>query len=493
MTLMRLQAISPGSASDAALMAFDRESVRTLDGEGRLHVAMTNISKATVNPYRGNEIPNHEELGLEPDRVYHLLRDPAELEKAAPTFNGIQVLQKHVPVTAEDHQPWDVVGSTGTDAVFEPPYLKNSLSIWAASAIDSINRDERRELSCGYRYRAEMTPGIFDGMRYDGVMRDIRGNHVALVKDGRAGPDVVVGDSMENLVMKPTRFAASALFLTSAAIAPLLAMDAKLDVGAFKGLTPKNFSEKKPGLVESIRKAVDGKLAQDASLDGVIELLDAIEGTAKGGDEAATDPQVEQMEKIAAVEPPKPAGAGDAAANLGEFLKSKGMGDADIKTACDMMPKAAAADEDPEEKKREEAEKKAEADKAAKDAQMKDMVTKPAMDAAIAAAVEGATKSVRETERGIRAALADVKPWVGELPGAMAFDSAADVHRHAATMLGVPDAKTLHADALLPIIKAQPKPGARPVDVGGQRLAMDSAGAKDFSERFPGASRIGAA
>ena len=43
--------------------------------------------------------------------------------------------------------------------------------------------------------RVTMTPGVYEGERYDGVMTEITGNHVALVSDGRAGPDVVVADS----------------------------------------------------------------------------------------------------------------------------------------------------------------------------------------------------------------------------------------------------------------------------------------------------------
>jgi hypothetical protein len=39
-----------------------------------------------------------------------------------------------------------------------------------------------------------MTPGMYEGQRYDGVMRDIQGNHVALVKAGRAGSDVMAAD-----------------------------------------------------------------------------------------------------------------------------------------------------------------------------------------------------------------------------------------------------------------------------------------------------------
>lgn len=57
----------------------------------------------------------------------------------------------------------------------------------------------KRELSCGYKcdleHRSGVTkdiPGIPDGLRYDAVQRNIRGNHVALVDRGRAGGSVAL-------------------------------------------------------------------------------------------------------------------------------------------------------------------------------------------------------------------------------------------------------------------------------------------------------------
>jgi len=198
-----------GGAQDSALIAFDRESLRSKDADGRLHVKLANISKATVNPYRGDEIPEWQALGLDPGRVYYLLREPEELAKAAPTFNNLPILSKHQKVSADDHQPDLVVGTTGSSSEFVAPYLQNSLAFWAGPAIDAIEADDDskrvKELSCGYRYRADMTPGTYQGQSYDGVMRDIVGNHVALVREGRAGPDVVVADE----AMRPGwRFAA---------------------------------------------------------------------------------------------------------------------------------------------------------------------------------------------------------------------------------------------------------------------------------------------
>jgi hypothetical protein len=118
---------------------------------------------------------------------------------------------------------------------------------------------------------------------------------------------------------------------------------------------------------------------------------------------------------------------------------------------------------------------------------MKDMVTRPAMDAAI----EATKKSVRITERGIRMALDEVKPFVGEFSTKqqMAFDSADDVYRQALVMLGVDGAKDIHASALPAVLRAQPKAGAK--TRAEVRMGADEAQKSDFAKRFPGADRIG--
>lgn len=170
------------------------QSARSYDKDGRLHIAVSNISKATVNPYYGREIPYFEELGLKAEQIYYLLRAPEELAKAAPTFRNLPLLSQHIPVSADEPKKDIVVGSTGSDVEFFAPFLRCSLSVWDAEAIAGIESGEQMELSSAYHYRADMTAGEYQGQRYDGVMRDIVGNHVALVDVGRAGRDVVVAD-----------------------------------------------------------------------------------------------------------------------------------------------------------------------------------------------------------------------------------------------------------------------------------------------------------
>jgi hypothetical protein len=149
-------------------LALDRGSIRSVDeNSGHLHVSQTPISKANICPYYGAEIADFEAMGLDPNKTYKLLRDPEELEKAAKSFDGKPLLIKHRPQTAGDHDHDVVVGSV-SNPVWDAPYLKADLSVWDGNAIKAIESNAQRQLSCGYFYRADMTPGTYEGERYDG-------------------------------------------------------------------------------------------------------------------------------------------------------------------------------------------------------------------------------------------------------------------------------------------------------------------------------------
>ena len=180
-------------------LALDEPTNRWFDKDGRLHVEETNVCKACVNPYRGSEIPGWQELGLDPQRIYQMFRPPEELAKATPTINGVPLLRRHVPVSADDHQPYDVAGTVGTTARWEDPFIKNGLVIWAAKDIDGVESKKKHELSPGYHYKPAMVPGKFEGKPYDGRMEEIVFNHLCLVEEARQGQDLTVADSVEEM------------------------------------------------------------------------------------------------------------------------------------------------------------------------------------------------------------------------------------------------------------------------------------------------------
>jgi len=484
-------------AMDEALgsrtIALDKKTVRRYDGDGRLHLEKSHISKANVCEYLGSEIPDAAELGLQLDKLYRLYRDPQEIAKAAATFNNIPILSRHVPVDARDHRPDLVIGSTGTDGGFADGFLDNSLVFWAGEAIDDIESEVKKELSSAYRYRADMTPGTTpEGEAYDGVMRDLVGNHVALVREGRAGPDVVVGDEAIDtnttngeVTMSKVRMQSLKATIAVGALVPflkpLMAKDAKLDLGpVFAKVKPKTFGNMKGALVTEISKLTTGKLAKDAKLgaDGNIEGLQAILDMVDG------DKTVEDEDDDLMPEETMDAEGG----GLKEFLKGNMTEDAFMK-ACDMMKPGGAEDEDKEETAEEKAEReKKEKDakeKSAKDAEAEKEKAGKAMDAKINGAVTEAVKAERKLQNDIAAAREDVRPHVGALKGA--FDSVDGVYQAALTVLGQEDADKITG---VPALKALMQAKTAVASAPKPKPAMDAAATKSFAERFPGAARI---
>lgn len=108
---------------------------------------------------------------------------------------GLALLTLHhppEPITAENSKKY------GVGIIVDAPRRRDnmvatSVLVTDADAIKAIETGRAAELSCGYECDVDDTPGVTpDGQRYDSIQRNIRGNHVALVPQGRAGPDVRV-------------------------------------------------------------------------------------------------------------------------------------------------------------------------------------------------------------------------------------------------------------------------------------------------------------
>ena len=314
---------------------------RRYDADGRLHILRTPISKATVNPYYGREIPESDKLGLEPERVYYMLRDPGELAKSAPSFARNQLMFKHTAVSADDPKQEAIAGTIGSEVEFLAPYLIADICIWDAEAIAGVETDTVRELSASYRYRADMTPGMYEGQRYDGVMRDIQGNHVALVKSGRAGSDVMAADSKLETKME-TKFG-KALYAILCAASPKLAQDAALKPLVI-GMKRRDFDLK---TLEPKLLAMDAELRKPETLAAMQAAKDA---------EAEEETEAEKKER-------EEKEAKDKKAKDGKRAKDKSFDEwaKDEEEMSEDKRKARDAEEDDEDKaKRKEYEKKAE-------------------------------------------------------------------------------------------------------------------------------------
>jgi hypothetical protein len=83
------------------------------------------------------------------------------------------------------------VGYSGSQVRYNDGFVEVALVVTDQDAIDKIKRKDATEVSAGYKVDFDPTPGLTpEGESYDGVQRNIRVNHIAIVPRGRAGPEV---------------------------------------------------------------------------------------------------------------------------------------------------------------------------------------------------------------------------------------------------------------------------------------------------------------
>ena len=261
------------------LIAMDK-SERQRDLNGHLIVNRTVITKAAVNPYLGASIPQHKELGLDPSKTYNLLRDPEELRKALPTFKAIPLMIRHVPIDANNPETESVIGAIGSDFEMDSDGRVWSLiRVTTQEGIDYIESKQLGELSAGYAYDADMTSGTWNGQQYDGIMRNIHGNHVAIVERGRIGSDAIIADSIEGQLM------AKKIVMAKGELAKLqkqLGMDSAEDVK--KAILAVHASSKM-ALDEDDKKAKDEDDKKSDAEDEEVEIVEDSEDDKKAKDE----------------------------------------------------------------------------------------------------------------------------------------------------------------------------------------------------------------
>ena len=176
-------------------------SAQSVDINGYVEIKGNPISKTGVYPYLGREIG-----ASEPDRIYKVYRPEEELssQETIDSFKLMPLVDEHAMLgdEAAGFTPAErkgVQGVIGEDVYFDAPYLRGNIKVYSESAKGLVKSGTKRELSPGYRFKLDMTPGTFNGEAYDAIQREIRANHLALVTEGRTGPDVSVLDSAAHL------------------------------------------------------------------------------------------------------------------------------------------------------------------------------------------------------------------------------------------------------------------------------------------------------
>jgi hypothetical protein len=169
---------------------------RTSDG---YMAVRAKAARTGVYDYLASEVGAPADKFKPTDRV-KVYRDEAEVfaEDSVRSFIGRPITNDHPaePVTRDNwkQHAGGVDMAAARRKLEDGDYLAFDLVLMDGALIDAVEAG-KRELSNGYACDFDWTPGTApDGTAYDARQTNIRGNHVAVVDRGRAGPSCAIKD-----------------------------------------------------------------------------------------------------------------------------------------------------------------------------------------------------------------------------------------------------------------------------------------------------------
>ncbi len=121
-------------------------------------------------------------------------RPPEEVSSpdSLTTFGMKPATWGHPPVLLDSENTKQYqVGYSGSQVRYNDGFVEVALTVTDKDSIDKIQRKDATEVSAGYKVDFDPTPGLTpEGEDFDGIQRNIRVNHIAIVPRGRAGPEV---------------------------------------------------------------------------------------------------------------------------------------------------------------------------------------------------------------------------------------------------------------------------------------------------------------
>lgn len=165
------------------MIHFDRANLKVIEtGEGFLKGVVT-FAVPGVLPY------------VYGDSIRYEAKLPEEIlsSKTIDSARGVPITDEHptdengnyVFVTSDNYK--ELVRGTLSDPHVDGGEGKGYVTIYDSDLIERIKSKEQNEVSIGFSFDMDEKPGTFNGLRYDSVQRNIVINHVAAVRDARAG------------------------------------------------------------------------------------------------------------------------------------------------------------------------------------------------------------------------------------------------------------------------------------------------------------------
>jgi len=246
-------------------------------------------------------------------RLEYRPEDEVAAAEALDSFREKCVTKEHPPVLLDALNTKDyAVGFTSADVSYSDGFVESTLTVTDKETIDSIMRGDVREVSCGYRVDYSPEPGITpDGQHYDGIQRNIRGNHVAIVNRARGGAqvrlmldsaDAAVEDLLSSTGVKMTANIAfdGVSYEADAALAAAIAAEREDAKGSYADMKRQYEdamaqAEKLKSEMDAMEKEMKGKCdSAEGRADALAQELDSVKADLEAAKQVNVDSLVEE-------------------------------------------------------------------------------------------------------------------------------------------------------------------------------------------------------
>ncbi len=169
------------------------DSQRKYTDEGFL-IVPARIARTGIQEYLAMEMGLEDRNPMDIIKVYRP-KEEVFSDASLSSFANKIVTDNHPSelVNADNAKKYQI-GFSGPEVSIDGIYAKTTLHVTSSDAIKKIEQG-KVELSNGYQSDIEWVSGVTpEGDTYDAIQRNIRGNHIALVDNGRCGPACKVSD-----------------------------------------------------------------------------------------------------------------------------------------------------------------------------------------------------------------------------------------------------------------------------------------------------------
>ena len=163
-------------------------SARESDENGYLTIKGNPISSFGIFPYSAQQ------LGIaegDPKRIINVFRPESTVNdpEAINSFQNVPLINEHTYLNGAADGPGSAPEKKGVEGVlsnvrYEKPWMRGDLKVFSRDMQQQLSSG-KKDLSLGYKCQFEHNPGEFDGQPYEFVQTKMRGNHIALVGEGR--------------------------------------------------------------------------------------------------------------------------------------------------------------------------------------------------------------------------------------------------------------------------------------------------------------------